>query len=274
MSTRTAAAIWERFDRMEARLAAPVSARMIALAGLRPGQRVLDLATGRGEPAIPAAHAVGPRGQVVGTDPEAGVLALAQARANEEGLENLSFFPTEAESLAGVPAGPYDAVLARWGLMYMRDPISALRAARDRLAEGGVVVAALWGAPEDVAWYALPRAVLAPYRAIPPVDFTVPGIFRYASADVVTADFASAGYVIEHREDLSVDVLETDDEAFLIDWCRTFGLGKLLEGLPEATQAAWERALVAKVRETSRDGVLRLGGITPLVVARRRPSFP
>ena len=58
--------IWRRYDAVESRLTAPLSERMLDLAGIRPGMRVLDLATGRGEPALRAARRVAPDGFVVG----------------------------------------------------------------------------------------------------------------------------------------------------------------------------------------------------------------
>ena len=70
---------------MEARLTAPLSERMLALAKLGPGMRVLDLATGRGEPAISAAHRVGPTGAVFGVDLSAAMLEIARERAAREG---------------------------------------------------------------------------------------------------------------------------------------------------------------------------------------------
>jgi SAM-dependent methyltransferase len=74
--------VWKQYDRMEARLSARLSERMLGLAGVRAGMRVLDLATGRGEPAIPAAHRVGPGGSVLGVDVSAEMLAFAKGLLN------------------------------------------------------------------------------------------------------------------------------------------------------------------------------------------------
>jgi len=71
--------IWRRYDGIESRLTAPLSERMLDLAGIRPGMRVLDLATGRGEPALRAARRVAPDGFVVGVELADGVLEMARA---------------------------------------------------------------------------------------------------------------------------------------------------------------------------------------------------
>src|SRR6185295_19946206 len=76
--------IWRRYDAVESRLTAQLSERMLDLAGLEPGMHVLDLATGRGEPALRAARRVGPRGLVVGVDLSDALLQMAKEKADRE----------------------------------------------------------------------------------------------------------------------------------------------------------------------------------------------
>lgn len=261
--------IWRRYDGDEARLTAPLSERMLDLAGLRPGMRVLDLATGRGEPAVRAAHRVGPTGAVLGVDIAASMLAMARARAEREGVGNLDLRAVSAETLDGVPRAHFDVALARWGLMYFDDPVAALSATRRALVAGGVLVAALWAEPERVPYFTLPRRVLARYAPVPRVEPEAPGTFRFADPARITRDFAAAGFTVEHVEERYVDVMEarTDDE--LIAWTRAFGLARLMADLSDEVQRAWERALVREVGALRRDGVVRLGGVTRIVVASR-----
>ena len=95
------------------RAAQHISNRLVDLAGIQEGDRVLDIATGSGEPAITAARKVGPEGLVVATDQSATMLELARERAQALGLRNLKFIETDAETLAieerdftiGKPAG-------------------------------------------------------------------------------------------------------------------------------------------------------------------------
>ena len=159
----TAEEIWRRYDDAEQRLTASVSERMLDLAGLRPGMRVLDLATGRGEPAIRAAHRVGPSGSVLGVDLSEAMLQMARERAAREGLSNLELRVTSAESLDRVPLAHFHATLARWGLMYLDSPVAALLAARRAMVPRGILVAAVWAEPERVPYFTLPRQVLGKY---------------------------------------------------------------------------------------------------------------
>jgi SAM-dependent methyltransferase len=263
----TAEEIWRKYDAAEERLTAPVSERMLDLAELRPGMRVLDLATGRGEPAIRAAHRVGPTGSVVGVDLSEGLLRMARERAAREGLSNLDLRAVSAESLDGVPTAHFHATLARWGLMYLDSPVAALSAARRAMIPGGVLVAAVWAEPERVPYFTLPRRVLARYVALPPIDPEAPGTFHYADVGRIHRDFTAAGFTVEHVEERASDVMEAETGAELVAWARAFGLTRLLNDLPEEIQEAWETDLVIEAEPLRRDGVVRLGGVTRIVVA-------
>lgn len=257
--------IWRRHDANEQRLTAPLSERMLQLARLRPGMRVLDLASGRGEPAIAAAHRVAPHGSVLGIDIDAGVLAMARERAEREAVGNLELRAMDAAALGELP--PFDAVLARWGLMYFDAPVAALRAVRRAMASGALLVAAVWAEPERVQYHTLPRRLLARHRSLPPIDPEAPGTFRYAEVERLQRDFAAAGLRIVHIEEMQLEVMEatTDDE--LLQWVRDFGLGRLLQDLPAATQQLWADELLQAVLPLRRDGRVRLGGVTRIVVA-------
>lgn len=122
-----------------------VSRRMLELAGVQPGDRVLDIATGIGEPALLAASRVGPAGRVVATDLSSRMLDIARERAAALALTNVQFMEADAERL-DFPDGSFDAVLWRWGLTDLPDPLDTLVAIRRMLAPGGAFVTAVWEA--------------------------------------------------------------------------------------------------------------------------------
>jgi ubiquinone/menaquinone biosynthesis C-methylase UbiE len=259
--------IWRAYDSMEARLSAPLSERMLDLAGIGPGKRVLDLATGRGEPAIRAAHRVAPNGYVLGVDPAHSMLAMARERATREGVTHLELRVLDATRLEGVPTSYFDAALMRWGLMFVDRPVAALRAARRAMVPSSPLVIAVWAAPERAPFFALPRRVLAPYRPLPPIDPEAPGMFRYADPERLRRDLEDAGFRVVHQEEIDVPVMELETVAEVITYTRAFGLTRLLNDLPEEAQRAWEESFAKEV-EAFRDGsVIRLGGVTRVVVA-------
>jgi SAM-dependent methyltransferase len=265
----TAVEAWRRYDDDERRLSAHVSERMVNLAGLRPGFRVLDIATGRGEPALCAAARVAPDGFVLGTDISDDMLDFARARAAAESVTNLNLRVTDGETLAGVPEQAFDAALCRWGLPFFDRPRQALASARRRLRPGGTLVAAVWAAPEHVSWWSMPWGVLARHIRLPAIDGTAPGPFRYAAAETFRADLAGSGFSVDHEEDVATSVMEAATPDGLVDWCLAFGLARKLVDQPESVSAAWRQDMLAEAeRHRDADGMYRLGGVTRLVVAQ------
>jgi SAM-dependent methyltransferase len=264
--------VWRKYDAVESRLTAAVSERMVELARLAPGMRVLDLATGRGEPALRAAQRVGPTGQVLGVDPSDGLLQMAREKAALWGLSNLELRAMAAEALDEVAAaGHFDAATVRWGLMSMTSPVAALAGAHRALKPEGVLVAALWAEPERVPYYTLPRRLLERYRPLPPFDPEAPGTFRFADLQRIARDFDRGGFVLEHVEEMDVPVIEGETGADLVAWVReALGLTRLLDDLAEDDQRRWEDELARAVEPLRTGGWIRLGGVTRIVVARAR----
>ena len=118
---------------------------MLDLCGLRRGMHVLDLATGRGEPALRAAARVGSEGSVLGVDLSGTMLRMAREIAERDGFTNLDLREGNAEALEALPLNHFHAATVRWGLMYMNAPVAALSTARRALVSSGVLVRAAGG---------------------------------------------------------------------------------------------------------------------------------
>ncbi|GIH80346.1 class I SAM-dependent methyltransferase [Planobispora longispora] len=112
--------------------------RLVELAGLAPGGRVLDVATGTGLVALAAARAVGPAGRVVGADVSAGMLREAERLLGEDGPDNVTYTRADATRLDGFEPGSFDAVLCCAGIFYMR-AAPALAAWHRVLEPGGLL---------------------------------------------------------------------------------------------------------------------------------------
>jgi SAM-dependent methyltransferase len=243
---------------------------MLDLAGLQPGMHVLDLATGRGEPALRAAARVGPQGSVLGIDLSGAMLRMARETADRDGLTNVDLREGNAESLDDIPRNHFHAATVRWGLMYMQAPVAALAIARRALVSAGVLVAALWVEPERASFFTMPRRLLERYRSLPAPDPEAPGMFRYADLEWVVRDFNRAGFTLDHVEDMEVPIFEAETAGEAVAWVRALGsgMGQLLNDLPENEQRGWEQDLTAEVERTRTGGPIRLGGVTRLVRAR------
>jgi ubiquinone/menaquinone biosynthesis C-methylase UbiE len=87
----------EHYERFWSDQLAPAQTRLLALADLREGEAVLDIACGTGLVTFPAATRVGSSGRVVGTDLSENMVATATQRA--KGKSNVSFRRQDAEQL-------------------------------------------------------------------------------------------------------------------------------------------------------------------------------
>ena len=151
------AAEQQRLDR-QATLFDPLTERLFRAAGLGPGMRVLDLGSGAGHVALLAARLVGPEGRVVGIERDPQAVEDARARAQRVGAENVEFRLGDVQTLDGVQ-DTFDAVVGRLILMYLPDPVAALRQAAEHVRPGGLVIAHEgdlaydWAVPESPQWH-------------------------------------------------------------------------------------------------------------------------
>jgi ubiquinone/menaquinone biosynthesis C-methylase UbiE len=112
-------------------------ARAFRGAGLAPGMRVLDLGCGVGDVAMLAADFVGPSGSVVGIDRDATSVAWANKRVAEVGYKNIHFRVGEFHEFTD--SRPFDALVGRFILMYLPDPVAILRHLSQQLRPGAAI---------------------------------------------------------------------------------------------------------------------------------------
>src|SRR3954454_5888306 len=145
-----------------------ISERLVELAGVQAGSRVLDVAAGYGEPSLTAARKAGPEGKVVSSDISAEMLAYGRERAAAAGLQNIEFVEADASSLS-FPEGSFDAALSRWGIIFEPDGEGAAARVRSFLRPGARMAISSWGPPERVMFLAVPmRTALQHLDAQPP----------------------------------------------------------------------------------------------------------
>jgi SAM-dependent methyltransferase len=246
------------FDELEARLSEPLSERMLELAELQASMSVLDVASGRGEPALRLAARVT---RVVGIDVSESSLEVARQRALDARLRNVDFRCANVEAFETDER--FEVVTCRWGLMYMTEPRRALAAIHQVLKPDGLLVLALWGEPERISWATVPRRVTSRFAVLAPTAAS-----RYGTLAKLEPDLLATGFRVEHEEEHEVGVVQGERGADIVEWVRVV-LSRLADVVPEPQRAQWAAELAREAEAHRRGAVIQLGGWTRLVVARR-----
>jgi SAM-dependent methyltransferase len=121
--------------------------RLVAELGVEPGQRVLDVATGRGAVFFPAAERVGAAGEVVGVDLAESMVRTTNEEAERRGL-GTPVRIMDAEQLDFPDAG-FDRVLCGFGVMLFPHLDQALAEFRRVLRPGGRLGVSTWRVSRD-----------------------------------------------------------------------------------------------------------------------------
>lgn len=232
--------------------------RLLELAAIGPGDIVLDVATGVGEPGLTAARAVLPGGRVVCTDIAPEMLDLARRRAQELGVDNVDFLEADAEEL-DLEEDTFDAILCRHGLQFLVDVDATLRRFRTSLKRDGRFAAIVWGPPPTVGFSRAVPVILAELE-LPPPPTHGPGIFALADADALAARVADAGF--RDVETGTLDVVYESDSAQ--DWTQLIRdisppITKLVDGQPsDVVERVWQKVTDAWAPFTVPDGRVRV----------------
>nr|MBI3613448.1 methyltransferase domain-containing protein [Nitrospirota bacterium] len=251
------AAGWKKWWKTMEHCARPASERLVELAGLGPGHHVLDVATGIGEPAVTAARKVGRTGKVVATDQAPLMLAIAKERAAELGLMNVEFHEVDAESL-DFPEQSFDAVLSRWGLMFLPDLPQALTRLHRLLKKGGRLAVAVWGPPPKVPFISVAMGTVREQLHLPPPPPGMLGPFSLADVTILEGALKQAGFSAS-AEDYTR--FQQDIAAPII--------AMLAKESPERQAMVWHAVTEAARQHAGPDGRVRMAGEAICVVAQR-----
>ncbi len=186
-------AAWHRWGPTLENWFAEVTATMLDLGGISPGDRVLDIAAGAGEPALSAAGRVGESGHVLATDLSENIIAFARQTADQRGIRNLETRVMDGEN-PDLPGDSFDAILCRYGLMYMPDRHRALSEWHRVLKRGGRAIVAAYTTPEKNDWGSTPLSVIRRRAQLPPAVPGRPGPFSLGASGVLQDALRRAGF--------------------------------------------------------------------------------
>lgn len=250
------------------RIFIPWAKLLLDRAALRPGEAVLDIATGPGTVARIAAEQVGPQGRVVGADFSEAMIAIARAKPASARAATVEYVVSPAAPLTVADAA-FDVVTCQQGLQFFPDRAAAVREMSRALKPGGRVVAAVW---REIALQPSFAALDAALRECLPPDQVEPygAPFRWPSAAALKAVFTNEEFtgvsVIEPRQPLTYE----GGIAQVIATLAASPIAGTIAGLDAETSARLRRAAAGHLAPLVVDGQVRTQMVSNLVTASKR----
>jgi SAM-dependent methyltransferase len=237
-----AAEAWHRWGPLLHSWLGPATDRMLDLADIGEGARVLDVAAGAGEQTMTAARRVGAQGQVLATDISPAILAYVEASAQAEGLGNVTTRELDGENLTDLEAGSFDAVISRVGMIYFPNQQKALSGMKHALKPGGKVAAIVYSTAEKNPFFSVPVSIIRRRANLPPPLPGQPGPFSLGAPGVLEQAFTDAGFRAVRVETIDAPIeLDAASECLRFEKESFGALHQMLSGLTgEERQAAWE----------------------------------
>ena len=226
------------YRRIERGIAA-FSAELVDAAAARPGEHVVDVGCGTGATTAELAHAVGPKGHVLGIDISETLIGAARAQR----VDNATFVLGDAATHP-FKAASCDLVFSRFGVMFFGDPVAAFRNFHRALKPTGRLVFVCWRTPQENPWGLVPLSAARPF--LPPLPRPGPedpGQFSFGDRARVERILKESGFVSPAIRPIDRPVFLGTDMAEILDNAGRFG--PLARAFADAEPAAIEKAKAA-----------------------------
>lgn len=188
-----AAPLWKKWYEKFAEQSRAATELVVEGAQLKPGMRVLDLASGSGQPSLAIAQAVGSQGHVTATDMVAEMLEAVRGNAAKLGLANMDFRIADVSKLPFNNA-EFDRVTCRFALMLFPEVEKVLAEVRRVLRPGGRVSFVVWGSFEENPYFTVRLKPYFKYVERPPSGPDTPGVFRFGDPIKLADTLKAAGF--------------------------------------------------------------------------------
>jgi SAM-dependent methyltransferase len=255
-----AAVGWNEWSGFMDEHAGSVSDLIVEMAGVKEGDRVLDVAAGYGEPSLTAARKVGPDGTVIATDISAEMLNFGRQRAAANGVENIEFMQSAGNSL-DFPAESFDAAASRWGIIFEPDGEGTAAKVRGFLKPGSRFAISSWGPPERVPFIATAMKTAMERLDVPPPPPGTPGPLSRPTEEAIGGLLAGGGFSDIEVEELEV-VLPLDSAEQYTEFVQAIiaPVVAMISAHPEDVQKeTWDAITEAARAQAEDDGRIALG---------------
>lgn len=196
---------WQKWHITFEKGAHVMSKKLIEMAEIKEGAKVLDIATGIGEPAIPVARCVGEKGRVLATDISPQMLSIARKRAALEHLEGIISFKEGDAVTMDLPESIFDMAICRLGLMFLNNLDAGLSNIYKSLIDGGRFAATVWATSEKV-----PQLSLAMDTIVKELDLSskyrcdISKPYSLSDANILKTAFTKCGFKDIHIDRINV----------------------------------------------------------------------
>ncbi len=197
------AAGWQQWWPLFEKGAQPLSERLVSLANIQPEHHVLDVATGVGEPALTAVKQLNSSDQITAIDQSSQMLAIAKDRFEALGFQQPNLVEMDAEQL-NFSQSQFNAILSRFGLMFLPNLDDALVKMHQMLAPQGRLVTAVWDVPSKVPMLSLPMRVVRQHLELPPPPAGVPNPFNLANVSSFEDRLRKIGFTDIYSERMTL----------------------------------------------------------------------
>ncbi|MEV6191636.1 class I SAM-dependent methyltransferase [Streptomyces sp. NPDC051920] len=229
---------WVEAQDMVDALFAPLEELLVGTFPAGQGGRVLDVGCGTGGTTVAIARRLGAGGRCVGVDISEPMVEAARVRAGREGAgAAVSFLRADAQDHVFEPAGVFDAVVSRFGVMFFSDPPRAFANLRRAATDDAVLRFIVWrGIAENPFMTTAERAAAPLLPGLPAREPDAPGQFALADAGRVRRLLEGAGWGGVGLRPVDVECVMAEKE--LVPYFSRFGpVGIALRDVDEATRA-------------------------------------
>lgn len=237
---------------------------------LRPGERLLDVATGPGSLAWPAAARLGPTGRVTGCDISPAMLELARAKGSVPDGAPITWVETPACPLEGVADESHDVATCQQGLQFFPDRLGALREMHRALAPGGRLAVAVWTSIEASPLFDGLGEVVRDVFGDEPRDRYASGPWGFPDPAALEAVVAEAGFRDVRVEQRTIDAVFPQGLAVMLPMLNLSPVGEETGAADEDQRRAVDEAMARRLGSlVGDDGAVRAPLVTNVAFAVR-----